>query len=174
MHIFTKRLIPFYIALIIFLADLISKHLTHAYLPVMQRDWLWYPYGGIGVFKDFLGIDFSISHQINRGAAWGILSDYQLPLLYARIALIGALLIYAVFFNKHPNRTIPFALIISGAISNVLDYFIYGHVVDMLHFVLWGYNFPTFNLADSAIFIGICWLLIAASFEKKTPPKRAR
>jgi signal peptidase II len=50
-------------------------------------------------------------------------------------------------------------LIIAGGIGNILDYFIYGHVVDMFHFILWGYSFPVFNVADASIFMGIVSLL---------------
>jgi signal peptidase II len=153
--------VAFCVGFFVFLADCLSKFLTYHHLPLMHGS--WYPYGGIGIFKNFLGIEFSISHQINRGAAWGILAEYQVSLLYLRIVLILALLIYLLFFNKNRSWEIPFALILAGAFGNVLDYFLYGHVVDMLHFILWGYDFPVFNLADTAIFIGISWLFIISS-----------
>lgn len=174
MSVFSKKTLPLYLGILVFIADFISKYLTNAYLPIMQRNWLWYPYGGIGVFKNFLGIEFSLSHQINRGAAWGMLADYQLPLLYLRIGLIAVLIIYMIFFNKHTNWGIPLALIIAGATGNVIDYFLYGHVVDMLHFVLWGYDFPVFNIADSAIFIGVTLLIIISSLENHSAPKCIR
>lgn len=173
MRPFSKNIFPAYLALFVLGADVLSKWLTHLYLPLMQRNWLWYPYGGIGVFKNFLGIEFSLSHQINRGAAWGTLANFQLPLLYLRIALILGLLIYVFFINKHKLWEIPLALIIAGATGNVIDYFLYGHVIDMLHFVLWGYDFPVFNIADSAIFIGISSLLLISSMEKKAKTKKS-
>lgn len=149
----------------VFAADFYTKHLTHLYLPKIQPHWT-YPYGGIGIFKNFFGVEFSISHQINRGAAWGILGEYQVPLLYLRLLLILGLFIYLIFFNRHKSWTFPLTLILAGALGNVLDYFIYGHVVDMVHFVLWGYDYPVFNLADSAIFIGVCWLFLVSTFQK--------
>lgn len=167
----SKRLVPVYIGIFVLVLDMASKYLTQSHLPLMQYHW-HYPYGGIGVFKDFFGIEFSISHQINRGAAWGAFSDFQVPLLYLRIVLILGLVVYAVGFNKRPSWNIPLALIVTGAAGNVLDYFIYGHVVDMLHFVLWGYDFPVFNIADSAIFIGISWLLLISGCEKEPVRKR--
>jgi signal peptidase II len=174
MSLLIRRFFPLYLGIIILVADVITKYLTNTYLPLMRNHWLWYPYGGIGVFKDFFGIEFSLSHQINHGAAWGVLAEYQTPLLYLRIALIAGLLVFALFYNKHPSRNIPLALIIAGAIGNVIDYFVYGHVVDMLHFVLWGYDFPVFNLADTSIFIGVTYLLVLSSLEKHSPPKKAR
>ncbi len=164
----------FFIGVCVFLVDLISKYLTNSFLPVMNHSTFWYPYGGIGVFKNFLGIEFSISHQINHGAAWGIFSEFQMPLLYLRIALIVGLVIYALFFNKHAEWNIPLVLIIAGATGNVVDYFIYGHVVDMIHFVLWGYDFPVFNIADSAIFLGITSMIVLSCFEKNGSKKRSQ
>lgn len=162
-----SRTLPLLVAAFILLVDSLSKYLTHLYLPVMQRSSLWYPYGGIPVFKDFFGVQFSISHQINSGAAWGMLAAYQLPLLYFRLALIALLILYALFYNKRPELKIPLAMIIAGAMGNVLDYYLYGHVVDMLHFVLWGYDFPVFNVADSSIFLGIASMFFLESFEKR-------
>lgn len=163
---------PILLGLAIFLVDFLSKSWTNAHLPLMHYNWS-FPYGGIGVFQNFLGIEFSISHQINHGAAWGMFSHSQIPLLYLRIGLIIALVLYATIFNKHRLWNYPLAMIIAGALGNVIDYFLYGHVVDMLHFVLWGYDFPVFNIADTSIFLGIAWLLIVSSIEKpkqKVPP----
>lgn len=172
MKVSVKRYNLLYIGIFIFLIDFASKLLTHLYLPVMKNNYLRFPYGGIGVFKNFFGVEFSLSHQINKGAAWGLLKDFQVPLVYFRIGLIVLLIIYALWFNKKPSWRIPLILIITGALGNVLDYFLYGHVIDMLHFILWGYDFPVFNVADSSICIGITWILIASFFEKSPPSKQ--
>lgn len=118
-----------------------------------------YPYGGIGVFSNFLGIEFSLVHATNRGAAWGIFADWQMGLLILRILMILILLGYALFFNQRRILSFPLALIIAGATGNVLDFFLYGHVIDMFHFVFWHYDYPVFNVADSAIFVGIAWFI---------------
>lgn len=149
------------LAIIIFLIDFGTKYYVSHFLPQMGPQNMWFPYGGIPVFKNFLGIDFSIVHAINKGAAWGILSQYQHFLLVGRIVLIIAVAIYALFLNKNRSYDLPLALIITGATANVLDYFIYGHVVDMFYFILWGYHYPVFNIADSAICIGVAWLIFA-------------
>lgn len=164
-HILWKFLL---IGLIILAADAVTKWLTQLYIPLMDHRFPLYPYGGIGVFKNILGVEFSISHLQNTGAAWGQFSNYQVPLLILRFTFIAGLLIYLFFINKHQNRQIPLILIITGAIGNVIDYFVYGHVVDMFHFILWGYDFPVFNIADAAISIGIAWLLLSSFFEEKT------
>lgn len=160
-----------YIGIIVFLADFITKYLTHAFIPIMNRYTLWYPYGGIGIFKNLMGIEFSISHATNRGAAWGILAEFQDSLLILRIILVIGMLLYILFFNKNKSWEIPFTLIIVGAAGNISDYFLYGHVIDMLHFVLWGYDFPVFNIADSAIFLGIAWLILLSCLDAESRKK---
>ncbi len=155
------------VGLSIFLFDLLTKFLVQKYIPVMSMGFLSYPYGGVGIFKDFFGIEFSIIHVRNWGAAWGILRDFQIYLLAVRILLIFGVLIYLIRFNQQRSWEIPLGLILAGALGNVLDYFLYGHVVDMFHFVFWGYEYPVFNVADSAICIGIFWLILLSWFEKK-------
>lgn len=154
---------------VIFFGDAITKYLTKSYLPLMNSS--LYPYGGIRVFQDFLGIEFSLTHAINYGAAWGMFADFQPYLLGLRIVLVLSLLAYLLFFNGEKKLTAPLTLIAAGALSNVCDFFLYGHVVDMLHFVLWGYDFPVFNLADSAISIGVFWVFILSFYDRQEPVK---
>lgn len=159
---------PFlWIGCLVLLLDQIIKGFVYLYLPVIDSSLYWYPYGGIGVFRHFGGIEFSINHMTNTGAAWGVLDSYQLPLIILRIGLIIGLCIYLFYINRYFSRQLPLILIIVGAMGNVLDFFIYGHVIDMFHFILWGYDFPVFNLADSAISIGITTLFFLSWFEVK-------
>jgi signal peptidase II len=155
------------IGILVLFFDIVSKGLVYTYLPVMHSSVYHYPYGGIGIFRNFGGIEFSINHMTNTGAAWGIMGNYQLPLIILRIGLILALCLYLFCFNRHSSWQLPLILIIVGAVGNVLDFFIYGHVVDMLHFVFWKYDFPVFNFADSAISIGIGSLFLLSYFEEK-------
>ncbi len=150
------------LSLVLLVGDVVSKRAIHENVPVITLATLNYPYGGVGIFKDFLGVEFSIVHVTNTGAAWNLFADSQLPLLLARIAVILGLITYLFFFNRRFDAQIPLVLVIAGAISNVLDVFLYGHVVDMLHFRFWGYEYPVFNLADSAISVGVAWLFLMA------------
>jgi signal peptidase II len=154
------------VSLFFLAADIITKYLTQAYLPRRHAWDLWYPYGGIPVFKNFFGIEFSIVHATNKGMAWGLAGEHQELLLYIRIGLILGILGYLAFFNKASSHVWPLCLVITGAIGNVIDYYIYGHVVDMFHFVLWGYDYPVFNVADSLICIGIFWLIVQSLWSK--------
>lgn len=154
------------VALILLVVDQATKYWVQQHIPLMNYFAL-YPYGGFGVFKDFLGIEFSIVHATNKGMAWSLMSNYQGLLIGIRIALIAALIVFLLFRNHRPSWQFPLLLIISGAIGNVIDYFAYGHVIDMLHFVLWGYDYPVFNIADSSIFIGVIWLMFKARDSSK-------
>jgi len=91
--------------------------------------------------------------------AWGVGSELQHLILIARIGVILGLGIYLFASPKAKSKKLPLLLIIAGGLGNILDYFLYGHVIDMFHFTLWGYSCPIFNLADVTIFFGIALLL---------------
>ncbi len=157
-----------FFAFLVITMDLISKSYVYREIPLITHSSWHYPYGGIGIFQNFLGVSFSIVHATNKGAAWGSLSDFQIPLLILRIGLVAGLLGYLIFFNKNRKYIVPFCLLIAGAFGNVIDYFLYGVVIDMFKFVLWGYHYPIFNIADSAITIGIGWMIVASFFQHDT------
>ena len=150
------------VGLAVLALDVATKFWIHTHLPHFSLEPYTYPYGGIGVFKDFFGIEFSLTHATNRGAAWGSFANYHTPLLYLRLILVAGLIIYTFLINKNVNWRIPLMLIVAGALGNILDFFVYDHVVDMFQFIFWGYRYPVFNVADSAIFIGIAWLFIVS------------
>lgn len=154
------------IAASILFFDQLTKWAVFLYLPTIHSEPYVYPYGGIPVFKDILGIEFSLNHMTNSGAAWGIFGNHQFPLVILRIFLILGLCVYLFCYNREKSRRLPLMLIIAGAIGNVCDYFIYGHVIDMFHFTMGRFDFPIFNVADAAISVGIGWLFVL-SFLKK-------
>jgi signal peptidase II len=154
--------------LLILMLDQGIKAFVNANITKMNWYNLLYPYGGIGIFENFLGIQFSIVHETNKGAAWGSFADHPLALLVVRSILIFALIVYLVFSKSGYRHRFPLILIISGAIGNVIDIFLYSHVVDMFYFKFGSYSYPVFNVADSFIFIGIIWLLLQGFSKKST------
>lgn len=148
------------IACALLVLDIWLKAFTHGNIPVMSAFYPCFPYGGICVFHDCCGIDFSINHVINHGAAWGAFGEYRELLLCLRIAMILGMAAYLIFYNKKAEQKFPLCLILTGAFANVLDYFIYGHVVDMFHFNFWGHSFAIFNIADATICCGVGLLLL--------------
>lgn len=146
--------------------DFVSKAYVFHLLPHLDPC-LGLPCKEMVIFKGFFGIDFSISLAFNQGAAWGLFSQFQMILLVVRILAIIAMLLYLFFINKNPLAQAPLILIIAGATGNVVDYFLYGYVIDFLHFNLWGYHFPIFNFADTFITLGVIWLFFVAGIFKK-------
>jgi signal peptidase II len=154
----------------IFCLDMLTKWATQAYLPPSDFVAPIYPYGGIGLFQNFFGIEASIIHAANTGAAWGIGSDF--PGLLASLRLAVALMLWVgLFFARRPITAIALSLIAVGSVGNAVDYFFYGHVVDMFHLVLWGYDYPVFNVADMAICIGA--VIMALTGMKRSKKSRA-
>lgn len=161
--------IPLFLACTILLLDAGSKFWVRENLPHVSTIVYRYPYGGIGLFEDVWGIECSINYATNKGAAWSLFSSYPNVLIGIRIILISGLMLYCFLGKMRPAWRYPLALILSGAWGNLLDAFLYGQVIDMIHFVFWGYDYPIFNIADSAICIGIFLAVIPAwcSSEKK-------
>lgn len=126
-----------------------------------------YPYGGIGVFENLFGISFSLNRVENKGAAWGLFAEHSKLLIFVRCVLVLVLMFYALFWNKDAKKNLPLLLIITGATGNILDYFLYGHVIDLFHFNFWGYTFPLFNIADSLICIGVFLMFLPSLFVRK-------
>lgn len=151
----------FAICLGLFLIDRYIKYYVEAHIPVPSMGYGMFPYAGIEIFQGvFGGIDFSITHVTNTGAAWGFFARWHSVLFVLRIVLVTSLLGYLIFFNKESFKQLPFALIITGAIGNIWDDFLYGHVIDMFHFTFFGHSFAVFNIADCAIFLGVAAIMI--------------
>ncbi|HEX6031873.1 MAG TPA: signal peptidase II [Tepidiformaceae bacterium] len=99
-----------------------------------------------------------IVHITNSGAAFGILQGAG-PLL-AVTSIIGMALIFVYLFNPgfaHPLMRLGLALMLGGAVGNLIDRVVRGEVVDFIKVPNW----PAFNVADSAITIGVLCLLWA-------------
>jgi signal peptidase II len=119
-----------------------------------------FPYGGLQYFTIGWGLIFPSIILPKCWLAWGFFGAYRELLLVLRIAMIVLLGAYLAFYNKITGRKLPLVLILTGACANVVDYFLYGHVVDMFHFKFWGRSFAIFNIADATICCGVIWLLL--------------
>ena len=108
----------------------------------------------------------------NKGAAFGLMSGMEDP---ARSIIFGVISIFAFIVFIYVYRTctpggwmVPVAvgLIMGGAIGNIIDRVRLGYVVDYLDFFIGGYHWPTFNLADSCITVGVSLLLLQMFLEE--------
>ncbi len=164
------KLLTLFVFLI--LIDIVTKYYVFHHVQKMSWAYPFYPYGGIGIFKDFFGISFSINLVENTGAAWGLFSKYPHILFFVRVFIIIGLVIYLAIFNKDKRREIPLVMIISGATGNILDFIFYNKVIDMFHFKLWGYSYPVFNFADTLITLGIIGLFFTFFLNKLMEKKK--
>jgi signal peptidase II len=115
---------------------------------------------------------FGLNYVRNQGAAWGALStvsdNIRIPFFYA--VTIIAIFAIGLYFRSTPvhHKTARFALILvlSGAAGNLIDRFRLGYVIDWIdvrwNIMGWTYHFPNFNLADSAITMGMILLMVDA------------
>ena len=107
----------------------------------------------------------------NQGVSFGMLSNDTNYGPYLLIALSFAIVIgFLIWMFRTDDRAhqIGIGLVIGGAIGNVIDRFRFGAVFDFLDFHIFGLHWPAFNIADSAICIGVFILMIYAFlFERK-------
>lgn len=132
------------IAVIIILLDQITK------ITIAKT----FAYGQTKAITSF----FNLTLVYNKGAAFSFLaseSGWQ-RYLFTGLGLIAAVVI-TVLIKRHAGQRLfcwALALILGGAIGNVIDRMLYGHVIDFLDFYIGNWHFPAFNVADSAICIG--------------------
>ena len=108
----------------------------------------------------------NLVHVRNTGAAFGLLNGVDLgykQFLMTAIALVALLAIGLYAWRVGSDERLAragLALILGGALGNVIDRVIYGHVVDFLDFYLHNYHWPAFNVADCGITIGAVLLIV--------------
>ncbi len=114
---------------------------------------------------------FDLVLVYNKGAAFSFLAGadgWQTPLLV--VIALGAIAIVSWMLWRHPSRVLlnsGLALILGGAVGNLIDRIAYGKVVDFLLFHAYGWTYPAFNLADSAITVGAAILIIESFMAQK-------
>jgi signal peptidase II len=101
---------------------------------------------------------FNLVLAYNKGAAFSFLANetgWQ-RYFFTGIGVVAAVVITYLIKQNATQRLFcwALALILGGAVGNVIDRIAYGHVIDFLDFYYGGYHFPAFNLADSAITLG--------------------
>lgn len=127
-------------------------------IPVIEGFWNWY-------------------RTYNTGAAFSFLSDAGGWQKYFFILLaIGITALLTFWLSKTPRRdwksALPFALVIGGAIGNVIDRLLYGHVIDFIQLYYWpGKEWPAFNIADSAIVAGAIGIALFGLLDSKRGAK---
>jgi len=117
---------------------------------------------------------FSITSHRNEGAAWGILQG-QMTFFYiiTVIVIIGIIYSLQKYAKESALLAISLSIILGGAIGNFIDRIFRKEVVDFLDVMIFSYDFPIFNIADSCLTIGVILFFIATIIDEKKRKKTA-
>ncbi|MFT3736300.1 MAG: signal peptidase II [Rhodocyclaceae bacterium] len=120
---------------------------------------------------------FNLVLRYNPGAAFSFLADHSGWQRWFFTALaFGVSAWLLTMIHRHQSerlQPLAFSLVVGGAIGNVIDRIAYGKVVDFLDFHVAGHHWPAFNIADSAICVGVALMLIAQFIESRNNPHNA-
>ena len=147
----------------------------------MYRTWVWFALAAAIVVADQLtkgAVLASFAHGerrvltgflnlvlvYNKGAAFSMFAEaegWQTPLLVG-FALVAAVVVGYLIVRNPAKRLfcLGLGLILGGALGNLIDRLRYGQVVDFIDFHAWGWHWPAFNVADSAICVGAAVLIL--------------
>ena len=128
------------------------------FLDLVSKSWI-YNYIQYNTFIEITPF-FDIAHIHNFGISFGFFSELQKPWLFIFISIIITIIL-VVFYNQSKNyiEKIGFVIIISGAISNIIDRINNGFVIDFLYFHYKDFYWPAFNFADIYITVGVLLII---------------
>ncbi|WP_409294445.1 signal peptidase II [Peribacillus sp. SCS-26] len=116
---------------------------------------------------------FYITSHRNRGAAWGVLQGQMWFFYIITLVVVAGLIYYIV---KHAKNNVllgvSLGLMLGGAVGNFIDRIWRKEVVDFIHVYIVDYSFPVFNIADSALCIGVIMLIIYMLIEEKAAKEK--
>jgi signal peptidase II len=150
---FAGRLPYFLLSAIVVVLDQITKRLVARSIELHDS-------------RDVVAGLVSLTHVRNRGAAFGFLSNADFPYQSTLFSLlsVAALVAIAVYALRLPatprGPQVALALIMGGAVGNLIDRVAYGFVIDFVDVYWRGHHWPAFNVADSCISIGVALLIL--------------
>lgn len=153
MSVIRARVPELWLATFIVVADQLTKALIRAKLPL---------HDDISVIPGLL----NITHVRNTGAAFGILNSLEFeykPVVMVAVAIValGAVGMYALTLPPEQRiARVGLAMILGGAIGNLIDRALMGFVIDFVDVYWRGIHFWAFNVADSAITVGVVLMLL--------------
>ncbi|MGE5301107.1 MAG: signal peptidase II [Acidobacteriota bacterium] len=148
----SRRYLPYFLlALGVFLLDQATKYFIMHRLNLYQ------------VVK--ILPSFNIVYYRNIGSAFGMFKS--LGNVFFIVVSLGAIVAISVLIIKDAEARLGLSLILAGAAGNLADRIIHGYVVDFLEFYAGSFYWPAFNVADSALTVGIGLLIITTVFGRK-------
>jgi len=160
------RTYHFLIALLVVVLDRTSKWVVMTHISL---------HDGIQIIPGF----FRLTHEENRGAAFSLFADspaqWKMVLLVSFSVLALIVVSTLLWRNSHAlaSTGVGLALIMGGAIGNLWDRLLHGRVIDFLLFYLGRYQWPAFNVADSAIVVGASLLAFEILSAKPVPKQKS-
>lgn len=146
-----KRYSPFLlISTVVFLLDQFTKYLIRSQLSLSE----------VIRVTSF----FSIVYVDNTGSAFGMFKSLGNPFFI--VISVAVMVIITVMIVRVRDNRLPLSLILGGAAGNLADRIVHGYVIDFLDFYAGRQHWPAFNIADSALTIGIALLLVDTVFRK--------
>ena len=158
-----SRIRYIFLALLILLSDRVSKSEISNHFELGQP---------VAVIDGF----FNITYVQNTGIAFGFFSTLSSPvkvLILCLVAAIAAIVVVIYSLRHDPRKSmlqVALALILAGALGNLYDRILYGYVIDFLELHVRGYYWPSFNIADTSISIGV--ILLAWEMFRNEAPDR--
>lgn len=117
---------------------------------------------------------FQVTYVKNTGAAWGMFSGRNWALVALAAAMLAALAAFRrKLLPKGPLGGLTLGLLSGGIAGNLLDRLRLGFVTDYLDFYAGSWHWPAFNVADAAIFLGVCCFVGCAWVEERREKARA-
>lgn len=128
----------------------------------------WWVVNGFILYesKEIISGFFNLTYVTNTGAAFGMLAGAPAMWrqLFFSVIGVGALAVIVFFYHKYAKEDrwfgLGLALVGGGALGNLIDRHLLGSVVDFLDFYIGSHHWPAFNVADSAITVGVGILLV--------------
>ncbi len=139
------------IATLVLVLDQLTKFWIAAHVPFDP-----YHSHGIGTDREVIRGFFYLIHIGNTGAAWSMFTGRSVLL-----AALAAGTLVAIYFWRHalglrqPLSQVCFGLLCGGIVGNLIDRLLHGHVIDFVDLHFGSYIYPTFNVADSGICVGV-------------------
>lgn len=115
---------------------------------------------------------FSITYTLNPGAAFSLFASLPEAVRETLLTVLSAaaIVVLLLLLARGARPTIlsaAFALILGGAAGNLVDRLARGRVIDFIHLHYYGYSYPVFNIADSAITIGVALIILRSGLHAR-------
>jgi|TARA_B110000495_G_scaffold104292_1_gene90127 signal peptidase II len=144
------------VAVVIVIADQLTKWAIIEWVPLYD--------------KIPLNAFINLTHQKNSGAAFSFLANaggwqrWFLAVLASAVSIVIAVWLWRIRNEEYNILTAGLALVLGGAIGNLIDRILLGHVTDFIQVLFGSWAFPSFNVADAGISVGAALLIVDALF----------